>query len=246
MGSGATIVALHGVPTSSALYEPLIPLLNGYRLIVPDLLGQGDTETPVTGSLAFAAYKDHLDSFLATVAPREFCLVVHDLGGILGLEWAADHPERVRGIVILSTTVTWSPRIDLIQAANVLFGRSLLRYGMRWTLKGSRQLDESIIQKWIEPWTRRRMLRGLDLFRPAHLRRLRAKLRNIHAPVLLIWGRADDVFPPSHARRIIEGLPHAALVTIPRCGHWSVLDATEEVSRHIVDFLQVHDLRRQP
>jgi pimeloyl-ACP methyl ester carboxylesterase len=246
VGSGSTIVALHGVPTSSALYEPLVPHLSGYRLIAPDLLGQGDTEAPVTGPLSYAAYKHHLDAFLDAVPPREFWLLVHDLGGILGLEWAAEHPERVRGIVILSTTVTWSLRVEIIQAANLLCGRWILPYGIRWTLKGPHRIDSAITRKWTGPWTRRRLLRGLDLFAPVHFRRLRAQLGNIGTPVRLIWGVDDDIFPPSHAHRIIDGLPHAELITIPRCGHWAVLDAPEEVSRGVVDFLRAHDLRRGP
>jgi pimeloyl-ACP methyl ester carboxylesterase len=238
VGSGSTIVALHGVPTSSVLYEPLIPGLSGYRLVAPDLLGQGDTETPITGPLSYAAYKNHLDAFLAAIPPGDFWLLVHDLGGILGLEWAADHPERVRGIVVLSTTVTWSLRVHLIQAANLLCGRSILPFGMRWTLKSSRQIDQSTTRKWTQPWTRRRLVRGLDLFGATHLDRLRAKLGNIRAPVLLIWGVDDDIFPMWHANRITRRIPHATLVTVPRCGHWSTLDAPEQVASHMVDFMQ--------
>jgi haloalkane dehalogenase len=238
VGSGSTTVALHGVPTSSVLFEPLIPGLSGYRLIAPDLLGQGDTETPVTGSLSYAAYKNHLDAFLAAVSPGDFWLLVHDLGGILGLEWAADHPARVRGIVVLSTTVTWSVRVDLIQAANLLCGRAILPFGMRRTLKSSRKIDRSIIRTWAQPWTRRRLLRGLDLFGVTHLDRVRAKLGTIQAPVLLIWGVDDDIFPTSHANRIIQRIPHASLLTVPHCGHWSTLDAPEQVASHIVDFMQ--------
>jgi len=91
-GSGEPLVALHGIPTSSALFEPLVPFLKGYRLIAPDLLGQGDTDVPGTGPLGYAAYARHLRTFLEAVPPPTFHLLVHDLGGILGLEWACDHP----------------------------------------------------------------------------------------------------------------------------------------------------------
>jgi pimeloyl-ACP methyl ester carboxylesterase len=236
-GVGDTIVALHGVPTSSALFEPLLPHLHGYRLLAPDILGQGDTQAPSGGPLDYSACKAQIDSFLAAVPPRELHLMVHDLGGIIGLEWAADHPERVRSVVVLSTTVTWSFRVSVILAANLLFGRRLLRRAMPATLKRPAQLAPSLIDKWAAPWTRRRLLRGMDLFAAEHLARLRLKLQSIRAPVLLIWGEEDDIFPLSHARRITERIPQAKLVTIPRCGHWSPLDATEEVARYVVEFL---------
>lgn len=237
-GAGEAVVALHGVPTSSALFEPLLPYLGDYRLLAPDIIGQGDTKAPRSGPLGYAACKAHIDSFLAAVPPREFHLMVHDLGGVLGLEWAADHPERVRSIVVLSTSVTWSFRVGAILAANLLFGRELLHRALPRTLKSGLQLEPSLVDKWAMPWTRRRALRGMDLFASAHLARLRSKLHNISAPVSLVWGDDDDIFPVSCARRIIECLPQARLVTIPRCGHWAPLDAAEEVARHVTDFLR--------
>lgn len=90
-GKGEPIVALHGIPTSSWLFEPLVPHLQGYRVIAPDLLGQGGTETPPHGRLVAAAYRRHLGVFLDQL-PIEPChLLLHDFGGILGLAWAARH-----------------------------------------------------------------------------------------------------------------------------------------------------------
>jgi haloalkane dehalogenase len=236
-GAGDAVVALHGVPTSSALFEPLLPYLRGYRLLAPDMLGQGDTTASAEGPLDYSACKAQIDSFLEIVPPREIHLIVHDLGGIIGLEWAADHPERVRSVVVLSTTVTWSFRVGVILAANLLLGRGLLRRAMPATLKRPVRLAPALLDKWAAPWTRRRLLRGLDLFAEEHLARLRFKLPSIRAPVSLIWGENDDIFPVSHARQITERIPQAKLVTIPRCGHWSPLDATEEVARYVVEFL---------
>jgi haloalkane dehalogenase len=105
-GAGDTIVALHGIPTSSALFEPLIPFLASYRFIAPDLLGQGDTESPAKGSLGFSAYCRHVDAFLDAVPPPSFHLLVHDLGGVIGLLWASERAERIRSITVLSTTVS--------------------------------------------------------------------------------------------------------------------------------------------
>jgi pimeloyl-ACP methyl ester carboxylesterase len=54
-GKGETIVALHGIPTSSLLFAPLAPFLDEYRLIAPDLLGQGRSESPPPGPLDYQA-----------------------------------------------------------------------------------------------------------------------------------------------------------------------------------------------
>jgi haloalkane dehalogenase len=239
IGRGEAIVALHGIPTSSALFEPLLPFLNGYRLIAPDLLGQGHTEEPQAGSLGYEAYENHLRMFMETLPPEQFHLLIHDLGGVLGLEWASDNPGRVKAIIILSTTITGSLRVGMLYVANLLFGKSLLRWGMPRTLKRPKALDPSLIEEWAKPWSRRRILLGADHFASHHLRRIRSKLESIGVPVLAIWGQEDDLFPISHARRILKALPQAQMVTIKGCGHWSVLDAPEEVAGHIVKFLSV-------
>jgi len=73
------------IPTSSLLFAPLGPPLSTYyRLIAPDFLGQGGTETPTTGPLDYSAYADHLHAFMRAVPLELFHLLVHDFGGVLG------------------------------------------------------------------------------------------------------------------------------------------------------------------
>ena len=238
VGAGEPIVALHGIPTSSALFAPLVPRLAGYRLIAPDLLGQGQTERRAHGSLGFAAYFQHLDAFLREVPPPVFHLLLHDFGGVLGMTWAIANADRVKSIVLLSTTVTRSTRVALLGAANLLVGAGGLRYLLPKTLIRHRALPPELLHDWARPWTRRRLLRGQDFFSPSRLRQLRERLSKFPRPVLLVWGTSDQVFPLAHAKVLLEMLPHATMVTIPRCGHWSTLDAPEEVADTVTTFFR--------
>lgn len=209
-------------------------------MIAPDLLGQGQTETPATGPLDYSAYANHVRAFLETVPPEEFHLLVHDLGGVLGLEWAAEHVERVKSVTILSTTLTGSFRVGrALYVANLIFGRSFLCWGMRFTLKRA-QLEEALLEEWVQPWSRRRILRGVDHFAPHHLQRVRETVEHLRVPVLVIWGKQDSIFPPSHASRIVRMFQNARLRTIEQCGHWSPLDAPEEVTQCILEFYRAN------
>ena len=239
-GEGTPIVALHGIPTSSALFAALVPHLQGYRLIAPDLLGQGGTETPGAGRLDFAAYLEHLEAFLDTIPPLTFHLLVHDFGAVLGLTWATRHLDRVRSVIVLSTTVTLGPRIVLLFGANLLLGARVIEWCLPWTLARSKDvLPRSLQRQWANPWTRRRLLRGMDHFSARRLRRLRERLNIVTRPVLLLWGDADPVFPLTHADRLRQALPDVVLETIPSCGHWAPLDAPCEVAAHIRMFCPV-------
>ncbi len=239
-GEGEPIVALHGIPTSSLLFTPLLPFLRDYRLMAPDLLGQGHTEVPPTGLLDYSAYADHLRAFLEMVPPPRFHLLVHDLGGVLGLDWATEHVERIASLTVLSTTLTGSVRIDALYMANLLFGQSVLRWGMSSTLKRAQQLDPALQEEWITPWSRRRILRGTDHFAHDHLRRIRSQIDRIRVPILIIWGQQDTIFPLRHAATITQAWPHAHLHVIPRCGHWSPVDAPDELAQFMVEFFRAN------
>ena len=240
VGQGDTIVALHGIPTSSLLFAPLLSHLTNYRLIAPDLLGQGHTAIPSSGKLDYASYANHLTAFMEAVPPEQFHLVLHDLGGILGLEWTADHVERVKTVTILSTTLTGSFRVGrALYMANLILGQRFLRWGMRFTLTRA-QLEAALLEEWVKPWSRRRIFRGTDHFAPHHLQRVCSNLQSIQVPVLVLWGKQDTIFPLRHASRIVQMFSHARLCTIERCGHWSPLDAPEEVVQCIMEFYRTY------
>ncbi len=106
-GSGAPIVLLHGNPTSSFLWRDVIPALTGLgRIIVPDLIGQGDSEMlPASDGpdrYSFQMAYDFFDGLLAALAvDRNVTLVLHDWGTALGFHWAHQHPDQVRAIAYM-------------------------------------------------------------------------------------------------------------------------------------------------
>jgi pimeloyl-ACP methyl ester carboxylesterase len=238
-GTGDTIVALHGIPTSSLLFAPLIPYLKGHRLVAPDLLGQGLTEVPSRGRLDFAAYFAHLYAFLAEAPPASFHLLLHDFGAVLGLTWAMSHPHRVKSLVVLSTTTTVSVRVVALYAANLVGGRRMLRLALPAALERREHRPEAaVLDEWAGPWTRRRLLRGSDHFGRYHLRRLRGRLSVIGSPTLVLWGENDHLFPVARGLDLARRLPTAEFATVPRCGHWSPLDAPEEIAGHVLTTCQ--------
>ena len=100
-----TILLIHGIPDSSAIYRGQIPLLidAGYRVVVPDLLGQGDSDIP-RGFKHYAGAKDEerMWAVLDDIAVGRFHLVGHDRGALLSWSMAAYAPERVVSHIALS------------------------------------------------------------------------------------------------------------------------------------------------
>jgi haloalkane dehalogenase len=103
---GPTLVFLHGNPTWSFLYRHLIRGLQAeYRCVALDHLGFGLSEHPDPAAFSYRP-SDHaavFESFVAELGLTDLVLVVHDWGGPIGLSYAADHPENVRGLVVMNT-----------------------------------------------------------------------------------------------------------------------------------------------
>lgn len=111
VGEGDPIVLLHGNPTSSYLWRNVIPLLQPKgRVIVPDLIGQGDSEKlPASEGperYSFKVAYQYVEGLLAAIgADRQVTLVIHDWGSALGFYWAQQHPDAVRGIAYMEGIV---------------------------------------------------------------------------------------------------------------------------------------------
>lgn len=110
-GSGAPIVFLHGNPTSSFVWRNVLPRVSARgRCLAPDLIGMGHSGKPES-PYRFADHARYLDAWFSALDLREVTLVGLDWGGVLALDWARRHVERVRGVAVFETflrPLAWS------------------------------------------------------------------------------------------------------------------------------------------
>jgi haloalkane dehalogenase len=116
VGAGADVVFLHGNPTSSRVWRDVLPhVAERRRGLAPDLIGMGESGKPDI-PYRFADHARYLDAWFEALALGEVVLVGYDWGGSLAMDWAARHPDRVRGLVVFETFLRpldwneWSPR----------------------------------------------------------------------------------------------------------------------------------------
>lgn len=111
MGTGRPLVLLHGNPTSSYLWRNVVPhLASSGRVIVPDLIGHGDSEKlPATDGpqrYSFGIAYAYLEAMLSELGvTSDVTLVLHDWGSALGFHWAYEHSELVRGVAYMEGIV---------------------------------------------------------------------------------------------------------------------------------------------
>ena len=104
-GSGAPVVLLHGVPTSSFLYRKVIPALaqQGLRGVAFDFPGLGLAERPESFDYSWSGLARWTADALDSLQIERCHLVVHDIGGPIGCLWAVANPDRVLSLTALNT-----------------------------------------------------------------------------------------------------------------------------------------------
>ncbi len=109
-GSGAPMLFLHGVPTSSYLWRNIIPALeNEARCIAPDLIGMGNSDKPDIEYTIFDHIK-YIEAFIDQLDLKEITLVLHAWGSVIGFDIAMRRPELFKGIAFIESQIR--PMVD--------------------------------------------------------------------------------------------------------------------------------------
>ena len=115
-GSGRPIVLLHGQPTWGYIYRRFIPpLASAHRVVVPDHMGFGKSETPPDRIYTLSTHVANLTALIESLDLRDITLIMQDWGGPIGIGFAVRHPERVHSLVLMNTVCGYgtSGRRDL-------------------------------------------------------------------------------------------------------------------------------------
>src|SRR5258708_35831752 len=103
LADAPTVLMLHGFPSSSRMWEPLLPLLaDKYHVIAPDYPGFGNSDAPSPSSFTytFDNLANVVDQLTVKLGITSYVLFMQDYGGPVGFRLALAHPERLSAIII--------------------------------------------------------------------------------------------------------------------------------------------------
>ena len=107
-----TIVCLHGEPTWGYLYRNMIgPLSRNHRVVVPDHMGFGKSETPPDRQYTLRTHTENLAALVEHLDLTDITLVGQDWGGPIGTAYTVRHPERI-GRIFFANTLAGYGRVD--------------------------------------------------------------------------------------------------------------------------------------
>ncbi len=246
--AGPSVMLMHGFGSSLQTWDPWAEALQrNYRVIRFDLPGCGLSEPDPTGDYGDARTIEILAALMERLGVAKASLIGNSIGGRIAWRFAAEHPERVAKLVLVSPDGFASPGFAYGQKPQVPGLLSLMRYVLpRWLLRQNLQqayadparLSNATVDRYYDlmlaPGARDAMLARM---RQTVLVDPRPLLRGIHAPVLLIWGEKDAMIPFSNASDYLRDLPNAKLVSFPGLGHVPQEEAPAISLAPVADFL---------
>jgi pimeloyl-ACP methyl ester carboxylesterase len=261
-GAGEPIVLMHGLPASSYLYRKVIPHLAdaGFRAVAFDLPGLGMAARPADFDYTFTGLGRFALAAVDALGLERFHLVVHDAGGPVGFELAAQRPERIGSLTLLNTVVDMDTvPFPMEVYAKFATGRSwpalppaaltrelIYRIGIRnRSAVPSREVDvyrELVLR---EDGGRAYLEIMRNLQRTADKARLYASVvdtRRVPYPVQIVWGADDPVLPMrKHGWRAREAAGLDTIHTLPG-KHYFQEDMAPQVAAAVANFTRAASL----
>ena len=234
---GANVLYVHGVPDSSDLWAPLLDRVGG---VAPDLPGFGRTTKRGDLDFTIEGYGRWLDRFTEHAGLDRVSLVVHDWGG-LALAWAARQPERIERVVVIdSVPLLRGYRWHRVARAwrTPLLGEVAIGLSTRWAFRRTLPRDLADAEwEHFDQGTQRAILRLYRSADPDVLVAAGARLHELTAPALVVWGDEDPYLPLRFADDYAAALGGPAdVLRVAGGGHWSWRER-EDVLDRIAAFL---------
>lgn len=247
---GEAVVFVHGNPDAGSDWMPLMTRIAGFATVVaPDLPGFGAADARADGDYTVGGYARYLDGVIEKLGIERVHLVAHDFGGPFATTWAADHPHRVASVTLLNTGVfigyRWH-RLARVWRTPVI-GELMMRLSTPAVTRFVVGHDNpGLSSEWVDTIaghlapekTKRAILTLYRSTRTADIEELAVRLRSHDHDTLVVFGDADVYIPVEQAHRQSHAFPRAEIHILPGVGHWSWLEATDQVARYVVPFLR--------
>ena len=238
-GQGCPLLLLHGFPATRRLWSHVAPQLvsAGYRVLIPDLVGYGDSAAPAGLGIDMASQARWLLELLDRLGVARPVIIAHDVGSAAAQLMVANAPQRIRGLAVLDGVYAAEWAMDAITSIQA------------WDPADAHRLYPVLARRLAKTAALREMLAayqgeqgGLKLIRaardldPGQTAAIGERLRASGVPAIVLWGERDEFLSIQGVGQPLAELLQASLVRLPG-GHFTPLDCPTEVAGALRTFL---------
>ncbi|WP_109806294.1 alpha/beta fold hydrolase [Sphingosinithalassobacter portus] len=247
--TGPVCVFLHGSgPGASGLsnfrgnYAAFVAA--GYRVFLPDLVGYGESEKPEGIDYTLQLFTDTIYEMLAAQGVDNIVLVGNSLGGAIAIQLTLDHPEFVRGLILMAPGSIEELPVYFQMPGIALMGQAFI--SEEFTIESQR----AVVTALVHPDFRDQISDELIAERFAVARKqpkdvlmrmrtlnLGPRLGEIEQPIFVMWGEEDKFCPSSGVEHFFTAGCNVRAIRFAKVGHWCQVERRDEFNAYAVAFL---------
>jgi pimeloyl-ACP methyl ester carboxylesterase len=256
-----TILLLHGLPSSSRMFQPLLTrLADRYHLVAPDYPGYGHSDWPDPKQFDYTF--DHIaavmDSFTNALGLSNYTLYMQDYGGPVGFRMALAHPERVQALIVQDAVAhneglgaNWATR-RAFWADRPAHEAALRTNLLSLATTKTRHIGDDPNVELYDPdlWTDEYAFLNstgqaqiqTDLFYDYRTNvdaypKWQAWMQKTQPKLLVLWGKHDLSFDAGEPERYRKDVPNAE-VHVLEAGHFAMDTKADEIAALVSEFMK--------
>ena len=238
--AGEPLLLIHGFGGNKDNFTRIADKLEGYHLIIPDLLGFGDSSKPMTADYRADAQATRLHELMQAKGLTSNTHVGgNSMGGAISVAYAAKYPKEVKSLWLVDTAGFWSAGVPKSLEGATLENNPLLInskedfYKMYdFIMYKPPYIPKSVKAVFAQERINNKALDAkiLEQIVTDNVEERAKIIAEYNIPTLVVWGDKDQVIKPETTKLIKEIIPQAQVIIMPDVGHVPMVEAVKDTA----------------
>jgi len=250
-GTGYPVLLIHGFGGSHRNFAIMADSLKSrFRVIRVDLPGFGLSDFPQMGAKPdyIQMYRDYLTFMFDTLHLDSVYVMGNSMGG--GIAWlaAADHPDKVKKLVLLNSAgydvANISGKLTMFKYKSVghVFDRGMPMFMSESSLEhcfADKSKVDPAVWRLNNQFTNRQgnIQNMLALARSKQIPDSNI-IKQVQCPTLIVWGKEDAIIPVAHAEKFHRDIKNSRVIIYDPCGHTPMIERSADLTRDFLGFVK--------
>jgi len=239
--AGEPLLLIHGFGGNKDNFTRIADELERYHLLIPDLLGFGESSKPMTADYRSDAQAARLHELMqAKGVAANIHVGGNSMGGAISVAYAVKYPNEVKSLWLVDSAGFWSAGVPKSLESATLENNPLLInskedfYNMYdFVMYKPPYIPKSVKAVFAQERLANKALHAniLEQIVTDNVEERAKVIAEYNIPTLVVWGKEDNVIKPETAELMVDIMPHAQVIMMDDVGHVPMIEAVKETAK---------------